>query len=131
MDGGSDTVDAVADRIRERLELEEDVVCRRHRSPSTSSLPVVENSHRDSATAAAMGGGGIGNESVASLIGSDSALLIIKAKPPLPTDRGRKKAKGQPQQPPGMDTDDDDDPQLSRSGSKKGKRTFLSFFKKR
>ena len=113
----------------DRLELDDDevgVVCRRrHRSPSTSSLPTVEN--RVSTASAGSGGALPGNESVASLIGSDSALLIINAKPPLPNARGRKKggAKGQQKQPP--EDADDDDPQLSR----KGKRKLLNFFKMR
>lgn len=90
------------------------------RSPSTSSLPV---------DAADWCRPVVGNESAASLIGSDSALLV-RDKPPLPRGRlgslGRRKKKSL-----GMDADE----QLSRTGSSKRKgsvfRDALNFFKSR
>lgn len=83
---------------------------RRDRSPSTSSLPVVQEIYCSPRRATV-----VANESVASLIGSDSALLV-KDKPPLPrfsrmmmmattttTKTTRKKKSLQPR---GMDPDD-------------------------
>lgn len=83
---------------------------RRDRSPSTSSLPVVQEIYCSPRRATV-----VANESVVSLIGSDSALLV-KDKPPLPrfsrmmmmattttTKTTRKKKSLQPR---GMDPDD-------------------------
>lgn len=94
------------------------------RSPSTSSLPVdAADWCRPTKV--------VGNESAASLIGSDSALLV-RDKPPLPRGRlgslGRRKTKKSL----GMDADEQ---QLSRTGSSKKKgsvfRDALNFFKSR
>lgn len=102
---------------------------RRRRSPSTSSLPVPAN----------WGSTGIGrqgvvaNESAASLIGSDSALLV-RDKPPLPRGRGgsfgrKMKSRSLQKQPAGMDTDDT---QQELSGRKRSVfKGALNFFKTR
>lgn len=129
---------------------DDDQLLRRLRSPSTSSVPA----NWTRTTKAGPGGGAVvTNESAASLIGSDSALLV-RDKPPLPRGRAgslcRKKNK-KPLQPSalGLDTDDDEEEeevghgndevndQLQRTDSskKKGKgsvfRGALNFFKSR
>lgn len=81
--------------------------CRRDRSPSTASLPVVQEMYCCSPTTmAARRATMVANESAASLIGSDSALLV-KDKPPLPRySRMMMMTKKKSLQPRGMDPDD-------------------------
>lgn len=116
---------------------------RRDRSPSTSSLPVVQEIYCSPRRATV-----VANESVVSLIGSDSALLV-KDKPPLPrfsrmmmmattttTKTTRKKKSLQPR---GMDPDDSQqwNEEFKTSSSKstgKERNVFsgaLAFFKAR
>lgn len=93
---------------------------RRGRSPSTSSLPVVPE-HCCSPIASTV----VANESAASLLGSDSALLIKDKPPRMGRVLSRKRKKGSDETRPGTDVNDEPERTMSRSQSGRGKRGFL------
>lgn len=154
----NEDVDSVAVDLRERLALTLTSTAgdranqsnpRRNRSPSTTSLPVPE--HASDPVAVSCGSRTVvAHESAASLIGSDSALLLIRDKPPLPrfgrttsTTTPKKQKQKTGQQPDRMDTDDpqsgvgeeEGDEEVMESRRKSSKLNIfkgtLNFFKMR